>query len=655
MTHPIRSILIANRGEIAARIIRTAQDSGYRTIAVFSEADRNAPHVTLADHAVALGAGDATTTYLDQAKLIAAAHATGADAIHPGYGFLAEHAGFAQACVDANIRFIGPDPATIALMGDKARAKAHVAAYGVPIIPGYDGADQSDDALTTNANRLGTPLLIKAVAGGGGRGMRIITDLSQLPDALTAARREAMTSFGDDRLMLEKFIDSGRHIEVQICGDHAGTILHLGDRDCTAQRRRQKIIEEAPASSLSPERRTALHHAAVQAAASVNYRSLGTVEFILDDQDQFYFLEMNTRIQVEHTITEAITGIDLVDWQLRIANGEPLPCDQSAINFTGHAIEARLCAEDPDHQFAPQTGTIDLWRPSTNLPGIRIDSGIIEGAEITPYYDSMLAKFIAHGRTRPEAIRRLQTALTRSPILGITTNANFLIDLLASPSFQTNSLRTATLDHWRPDPIAHPSQIQNHPCCLAAALFAGLDQHGLITRPPTPLEFALRSGNTDHHCQISLVNRQWQIAIDQAPAIVVDHITVENHTLRYQLDGISGTATILRTDTTLTLALNARIQSFTEFAPAQQSRKAGRDPTIRAPLSGRLLLCAEPDTILAPNQRLAVIEAMKMETIIALPVGCRILSRTQTPGAQIAMGDVLVTVAYPAEPEPSHG
>ncbi len=652
MTHPIRSILIANRGEIAARIIRTAQANGYRTIAVFSEADCNAPHVTLADCAVALGAGDAAATYLDQAKLIKAAHATGADAIHPGYGFLAERASFAQACADANIIFIGPTPATIHLMGDKAHAKAHVATYGVPIIPGYDGADQSDHALTNHANRLGTPLLIKAVAGGGGRGMRIITDLAQLPDALDAARREAMTSFGDDRLMLEKFIDSGRHIEVQICGDHAGTILHLGDRDCTPQRRRQKIIEEAPASSLSPELRAALHHAAVQAASSVNYRSLGTVEFILDDQDQFYFLEMNTRIQVEHTITEAITGIDLVDWQLRIANSESVPCDQSAITFTGHAIEARLCAEDPDHNFAPQTGTIDYWRPLTNLPGIRIDSGITEGAVITPYYDSMLAKIIAHGRDRAQAIRRLQSALAHAPILGITTNRNFLIDLLNSPDFQTHRMRVATLDHWRPDPPAHNDQ---RSWALAASLLAGLDQHGLITRTPAPLEFTLVSDKIHHHCQISLVDHQWQVSIDAAPAIIVQKLSHDDHTIRYQINGISGSAIALRTGSTLTVALDGRTQSFTEIAPEQKSRKITHEPNIRAPLSGRLILCAAPDTTLAPGERLAVIEAMKMETVIALPVACRIITAHQSPNAQIATGDVLVTVAYLTEMEHSHG
>lgn len=648
---PMQTIMVANRGEIASRIIRSARSAGYRTVAVYSEADQNAPFVALADRSVALGAGEPAATYLDIPKLIAAAIASGADAIHPGYGFLAERAAFAEACQKADIIFIGPRPETITLMGDKGQAKAHLRSHGVPVVPGYDGADQSNTTLTAEAAALGTPLLIKAVAGGGGRGMRIVNHLDDLNDALAAARREAKSSFGDDRLMLEKLINNGRHIEVQICGDAFGTILHLSDRDCTAQRRRQKIIEEAPASSLPMQVRTALHMAAVKAACSVNYLGVGTVEFILDQSDQFYFLEMNTRIQVEHTVTEAITGIDLVDWQLRIAAGEALPCGQDDIVTSGHAIEARLCAENPDRQFAPQTGIIRYWRPAPTSPGIRIDSGISEGAVVTPYYDSMLAKIIAHGRNRAESIRRLQSALAESPILGVTNNASFLIDLLESAEFRANRLRIDTLDGWRPPQTNDAAHATTLAWALAAAICAGIDHHGLFNRPAAPVELTLTCAEHQRDCQIVVIERQWEISVAQNPVITISALTRNGQTLRYIANGVGGSAIALEHGGIIALSIDGQTHEFQDINAAQVTRKNRRDPHIRAPLSGRLIMCVSEGDRLEAGGKLAVIEAMKMETVVTASAACRVTRLECELGTQIAGGVVMIIVEYLNEPE----
>ena len=402
-------ILVANRGEIACRVMRTARRLGYRTVAVFSDADAQAPHVWLADQAVHIGASPAAASYLNVDTLITAARASGADAVHPGYGFLSERADFAQACLDAGLVFIGPPPGAIRAMGDKARAKRRMLEAGVPCAPGYLGEDDSDQRLAAEAGRLGLPLLVKAVSGGGGRGMRLVRDFAELPAALAGARREALAAFGDGTLMLERLIDNGRHIEVQVFADAHGHALHLGERDCTAQRRRQKVIEEAPSPVVSPALREAMGRDAVAAALAVGYVGAGTVEFIVDPDLGHFFLEMNTRLQVEHPVTECITGFDLVEWQLRVAAGEPLWLKQDDIRFNGHAIEARLVAEDPYDGWAPQTGRILGWRPQDDA--VRIDHGIAEGGEVSPYYDAMVAKFIAHGRDRNDAIRRLVAAL----------------------------------------------------------------------------------------------------------------------------------------------------------------------------------------------------------------------------------------------------
>jgi len=449
----IRSILIANRGEIACRIVRSCQRLGIRTVAVYSEADAGAKHVKMADTAVHLGPPPATHSYLNQDAILAAARQTGVDAIHPGYGFLAENANFARACTEAGFLFIGPNPDAIALMGNKRAAKQLVAQAGVPVVPGYSGDDQSDGRFHTEAQKMGTPLLVKAAAGGGGKGMRTVLALGELPDALAAARREALQAFGSDELLLEKLVLQPRHVEIQVFGDQHGNVIHLGERDCSIQRRHQKVVEESPSPALTPELRAKMGATAVAAARAVNYDNAGTVEFLLDAEGNFYFLEMNTRLQVEHPVTEMVTGLDLVAWQIGVAAGEPLPLAQEAVRLSGHAIEARLYAENPASNFLPVTGPVLLWRAPAG-DGVRVDDGIQSGDEVSVHYDPMLAKIIAHGPDRQTAVQRLVRALETAVLLGFTHNLPYLHAIVQQPDFAAGRYSThflaEQLAEWRP-------------------------------------------------------------------------------------------------------------------------------------------------------------------------------------------------------------
>jgi acetyl-CoA carboxylase biotin carboxylase subunit len=441
----LRSVLVANRGEIAVRIIQAVQELGLRAVAVYSDPDADAPHVRLADAAYPLGGASAADTYLAQGKLIDVAFRAGADAVHPGYGFLSENADFADALEQAGIALIGPPAAAVRAMGDKIEAKRRMHAAGVPTVPGWDGEVDGADDLTSIAAKIGYPLLVKAAAGGGGKGMRRVDEPDELDGAVAAAQREAEKAFGDGRVFLERYLTRPRHVEVQVFGDQHGSVVHLFERECSIQRRHQKIVEESPSPTVDADLRRQMGESAVAAARAIGYQSAGTVEFILGDTGEFYFLEMNTRLQVEHPVTELVTGYDLVHAQLRVAAGEPLPFTQSSLVQRGHAVECRVYAEDPANGFVPSTGVLRVYRPPRG-PGIRVDSGVVEGSEVTVHYDPMLAKVITWGEDRAGALRRMDWALAHFPILGVRTNLGFLRRLIAHPEFAAGRLHTHFLE-----------------------------------------------------------------------------------------------------------------------------------------------------------------------------------------------------------------
>ena len=446
MSSEIRKILIANRGEIAVRVMRTCRALGIATVAVFSDADAGAPHVRFADEAVRIGPAPSAESYLAIDRLIDAATRTGANAIHPGYGFLAENGEFAEACAAAGLIFIGPGVDAIRSMGSKQRAKGLARKAGVPVVPGYDGEDQADAALVLQSKRIGFPVLIKASAGGGGKGMRVVEDPDGVQEAIDAARRESMAAFGDDTLLIEKYVQRPRHVEIQILGDHHGNIVHLFERECSIQRRHQKIIEESPSPALEDDLRQRMGQAAVAIAKEIGYRNAGTVEFIVTPEGAFYFLEVNTRLQVEHPVTECVTGIDLVAEQIRVAEGQPLGYGQGDLTQTGAAIECRLYAEDPANGFLPSIGRLEDWHIPDWLD-LRVDTGVCEGSDVSIHYDPMLAKLITQGKDRDEAIRRMQFALQRISVQGVLTNRQFLLDVLSHPAFRAGDLDTHFIDH----------------------------------------------------------------------------------------------------------------------------------------------------------------------------------------------------------------
>ncbi len=474
MTKPIRKVLIANRGEIARRIARTCKRLGIGVVAVYSDADRDMPFVREADEAFRLGPAESAESYLRIDRIIEAARATGADAIHPGYGFLAENAAFASACVEAGITFIGPTPDAIASMGSKQRAKRIMAEAGVPVIPGYDGADQSPDVLARMAKEIGFPILVKASAGGGGKGMKRVDSASELASAIESARREAKSAFGDDTLLIEKYVEAPRHVEIQILGDAHGNVVHLNERECSIQRRHQKIVEETPSPALEPGLRREMGEAAVRAAMAIGYRNAGTVEFILANDRSFYFLEVNTRLQVEHPVTECVTGLDLVEEQIRVAEGRPLGFKQEDVRLDGSAIEVRLYAEDPEKGFLPQTGRlVDFHLPP--LEGIRVDGGVEEGSEVSIHYDPMLAKIVAWGSDRPTAIRRLRRALATLSVQGVRTNRAFLMRVLDHPAFHAGELDTHFIERWMADKLGDARDAR---AIHRAAVLAVVHSHG---------------------------------------------------------------------------------------------------------------------------------------------------------------------------------
>jgi geranyl-CoA carboxylase alpha subunit len=600
-----RTILMANRGEIACRVIRTAHRMGYRTVAVYSDADAGAPHVRQADAAVRIGPAPAGESYLSIEALIAAARASGADAVHPGYGFLSERADFAEACVDAGLVFIGPPATAMRAMGGKAEAKRLMLAAGVPCAPGFLGEAQDDATLRAGAERLGLPLLVKAVAGGGGRGMRLVRTWAEWQEGLAGARREATSAFGDGALMLERLIEHGRHIEVQVFADAHGHVVHLGERDCTAQRRRQKVIEEAPSPAVSAALREAMGRDAVAAARAVGYVGAGTVEFIIDTAMNHYFLEMNTRLQVEHPVTECVTGLDLVEWQLRVAAGEPLPLAQDDIRIAGHAIELRLYAEDPAGGWVPQTGTVRGWRPErARALGVRVDHGISDGQVIGPHYDAMVAKFIAHGRTRLDAVRQLVRALDQAPLLAPANNGRFLRELLLHPDFTAATMTTARLDEWAAagtPPVARAAPPEAA-WRVAAALRAHDAAGGAGHRPASVRGFDLAL-----QCQV-------ERRVLRTPVAGVAVSSWDGLDAVVAIDGVERHVIALADSAKLLLAWDAAVFAFDEPSPWPDPTAAADPRELRAPVAGVVARVAvQPGDRVVAGQSLVCVEAMKME------------------------------------------
>ena len=653
-------ILIANRGEIACRVIRSARALGYRTVAVYSDADADAPHVHHADEAVRLGPAPAVDSYLRIDAVIAAARASGADAVHPGYGFLSERADFARACAEAGLVFIGPPAAAIDAMGDKAQAKRRMLEAGVPCVPGYLGDEQHDDRLRREAASLGWPLLVKAVAGGGGRGMRLVRAAHELLPALAGARREAESTFGDGRLMLERLVERGRHVEVQVFADAHGHVIHLGERDCTAQRRRQKLIEESPSPIIGAAQRAAMDRDAVAAAHAVGYIGAGTVEFIVDPEGHHFFLEMNTRLQVEHPVTEFVTGLDLVEWQLRIAAGEPLPLTQAEVRHTGHAIEARLCAEDPYDGFTPQTGRILHWQPAAALaaanppgrpPSLRIDDGITQGGEIGPHYDAMVAKLIVHGRDRDDAIRRLAAALADAPLLGPRSNARFLRDLLQHRDFRGATMHTSLIDEWAAagDPLLHRPQPEDEAWLVAALLCAGDAAPSLRPASVASWGLALQCGEQqrrirvrpapDGAVQVTLDGREHTLRLAAREGALVrieqDGVQRRWHAVHEPAQGAAPAA--------LHLVREAAHFRFHEPSPTPASADADDPRRACAPVAGLVAqLLVRPGDRVEAGQALVSIEAMKMEMWLNAGAAGTVAAVHASPRDAVRAGALLV-------------
>ena len=627
-------ILIANRGEIACRVIRTARALGYRTVAVFSDPDAASPHVALADEAVALGGQSAADSYLRIDAVLAAAARTGADAIHPGYGFLSERADFAQACMDAGLVFIGPPAAAIAAMGDKAGAKRRMLAAGVPCVPGYLGDDQSEEAFVEQANGLGYPLLVKAVAGGGGRGMRLVHAAGELAGALAGARREAASAFGDGTLMLERLVTDGRHVEIQVFADAHGNVVHLGERDCSAQRRRQKVIEESPSPFVDAAMRASMGRDAVNAARAVGYVGAGTIEFIVDDQRRHFFLEMNTRLQVEHPVTECVTGLDLVEWQLRVAAGEPLPLRQDEIRWTGHAVEARLYTEDPYDGFAPQTGRVLHWRPAratragradagtqgvpaAMLASVRVDDGIVEGGVVSPFYDAMVAKVIVHGRDRTDALRRLGAALEDTPLLGLRNNGRYLRDLVRHPEFVAGQVTTRRLDDWAAN--GDPINVAPVPDDADWAIAAALRAQGPIDAPTSgPRAASVASRRVVLACagvsRTLAVEAGARVRMGDRAMSVVLHPVDADGWRAVDVDGVRRQRLIVDDGERVHVVRDAAVHVFVEPSPFPQLDATAAARVARAPVAGVVAQVAvEAGQRVTKGQPLVCVEAMKME------------------------------------------
>ncbi|MEB2318420.1 MAG: acetyl-CoA carboxylase biotin carboxylase subunit [Pseudomonadota bacterium] len=658
------TVLIANRGEIAIRVMRASRALGYRTVAVYSEADARAPHVACADTAVAIGEAAPSASYLNIERLIEAAKVSGAQAIHPGYGFLSENAGFAQACADNGLVFIGPSPEAIRVMGDKAGARRRMAQAGVPCVPGYDGIDQSEATLLREAERIGLPLMVKAAAGGGGRGMRLVGRMEDVPQALKSARAEAENAFGSGALILERAVQRPRHVEIQVFGDSLGTVVHLGERDCSVQRRHQKVIEESPCPVMTQELRARMGEAAVAAARAIEYVGAGTVEFLLDQEGNYYFLEMNTRIQVEHPVTEEVTGIDLVQLQFRVAEGLGLGFTQEAVSLAGHAIEARLYAEDVPAGFLPSTGRIECWqRPSG--PGIRCDDGIETGMMVSPYYDPMLAKIIASGPTREVARARLIEALKSTVMIGPQSNRDFLVATLEKETFVAGGATTAFIAEEFPQSGWQSPAISNEELAMAGILLY-LHLRDRLAESSVGVAAELLDWSSDgiKYSRFSLAERD----------IVVRPKDGEGYELALDEESVFHVARVRRTGSRASLSLNGIDRSLS-YACFEGSRihishdgrgfmledrlageRTGADSAgggnVLAPMHGVILdVLVDVGQQVAKGARLAVLEAMKMQHDIVAPQAGEVSQVLCEAGRQVASGALLFALTVPDEPK----
>ncbi len=658
-------LLIANRGEIACRVMATARRLGIATVAVYSEVDAAARHVALADEAWPIGPAPATQSYLSIGRILDAARGTGAEAIHPGYGFLSENAEFADSCAAAGVVFVGPPASAIRAMGSKAAAKALMQRAGVPLVPGYHGEDQDDALLAGEAARLGFPVLIKASAGGGGKGMRVVESAEAFATALGAARREAMASFGDDRVLIERYLARPRHIEVQVFADAQGRVVHLFERDCSIQRRHQKIIEEAPAPRLDAARREAMGAAAIAAARAVSYVGAGTVEFIAEG-DAFYFMEMNTRLQVEHPVTEAITGQDLVEWQLRVAAGEPLPRRQDELRIDGHAIEARLYAEDPARDFLPSTGTLTRFR----MPraGARVDRGVRRGDRVTSFYDPMLAKIVAHGATRAEAVRRLAAALAACEVAGVRTNLDLLRAIADHPAFAAADLATSFIAE-HPETLAAPPLLADDADAVwaAAALAecAALRDEARAGGPASPWDECDAWTIGDDRFQDVWFRHEAKDEADAAARAVRLHFAPGDVTrldlpggrsvaawlrqdrrgARLSVDGVVRRVAIVREAARVTVVLRGRNHVLHRVDPtAPPAAAAAAQGRVTAPIPARVTrVLAAPGDKVAKGAPLLVLEAMKTELTLCAPADGVVETVRPRVGDMVDEGVPLVT------------
>ncbi|CAL80468.1 putative biotin carboxylase [Bradyrhizobium sp. ORS 278] len=645
---PFHKVLIANRGEIALRVMRTARRLGYRVVAVYSDVDADAPHVRLADQAVRIGAPPPAQSYLNIAAIIAAAKATGADAVHPGYGFLAENEDFAQACKDAGLVFVGPSPDAIAAMGNKAGAKTIMQRAGVPCVPGYQGEDGGDEAMLREAKRIGFPVMIKAVAGGGGRGMRLVNEAYAFPDLLRSARSEAAAAFGDGTVILEKAIANPRHIEIQVFGDSHGNAVHLGERDCSVQRRHQKLIEEAPSPAVGPELRARMGAVAVQAVKALGYEGAGTLEFLLDGDGRFYFMEMNTRLQVEHPVTEALTGLDLVEWQLRVAAGEPLPLRQEQISFVGHAIEVRLCSEDAAQDFMPRSGRMALWQmPET----VRVEHALESGTEIPPDYDSMIAKLISHGATREEARARLIVGLEQAVALGVVTNQWFLLSCLRHPAFAAGKATTAFIATHR-DELRAPLIAAEDMALLAVLLSVSHPLAHPVRRGrslaatfATPLRFEL--GGELRECELSRDRDGSYCVTHNGAEQRSEIVTLDADTIRIRRGDVVDVVRFARDGDRLFVQSRGRtlvLRDLTLGAP-QSTAAAGGDGKVRAALNGRVVaMLVKAGDQVAAGQPVLTLEAMKMEHVHTAGLAGTVSAIAVAEGDQVTTGQIVIEI-----------